>query len=63
MSQEPPSSTSLAESQSKLADSGNEPRPEPTPERPLGAIFITSFLALVILLLWFGMYFLDFVRG
>lgn len=30
---------------------------------PVGAILITSFLALMILISWFGMYFLDFLRG
>ena len=30
---------------------------------PVGAILVTSFLALMILISWFGMYFLDFLRG
>jgi len=32
-------------------------------QRPVGAILVTSFLALMILISWFGMYFLDFLRG
>lgn len=31
--------------------------------RPLGAILITTFLAIVIVLGWFGVFFLDFLRG
>lgn len=50
------------------------PPPEPTDSaeptvneadvpRPVGAILVTSFLALMILISWFGMYFLDFLRS
>ena len=30
---------------------------------PVGAIAVTTFLTVVILLLWFGMYFLNIARG
>ena len=40
------------------------PTPEQVPgDLPVGAILITSFLAMMILISWFGMYFLDFLRG
>ena len=35
----------------------------PPGDLPVGAIIVTSFLALMILFSWFGMYFLDFLRG
>ena len=30
---------------------------------PVGAIAVTTFLTVVILLVWFGMYFLNIARG
>ena len=30
--------------------------------RPVGAILVTTFLALMILISWFGVYFLEFLR-
>ena len=50
----------------------SEPKPEEANEpdiddtdvqRPVGAILVTTFLALMILISWFGMYFLDFLRS
>lgn len=32
-------------------------------QRPLGALAITGFLVVVILVMWFGMYFLNIVRN
>lgn len=40
-----------------------EQTPPPPGNLPIGAILVTSFLALMILISWFGMYFLDFLRG
>lgn len=32
-------------------------------EAPLGAIAVTTFLAITILVMWFGMYFLNIARS
>jgi hypothetical protein len=32
-------------------------------EAPLGAVFITSLLAIIILITWFSMFILNFVRS
>lgn len=32
-------------------------------DTPLGALFVTGTLAVVILLLWFSMYILNFIRS
>ena len=34
-----------------------------TEQRPLGALAVTGFLTVTILVLWFGMYFLNLVRS
>ena len=46
----------------------DDERPEARPEedhapRPIGAILVTVFLTTMILISWFGMYFLNFVRS
>jgi len=37
--------------------------PPDTEQRPLGALAVTGFLTVTILVLWFGMYFLNLVRS
>lgn len=32
-------------------------------ESPLGAVFVTSLLAIVILIVWFSMFILNFIRS
>ncbi|MCA9839566.1 MAG: cytochrome c oxidase subunit 2A [Trueperaceae bacterium] len=32
-------------------------------ETPLGALFVTASLAVIILVLWFSMYILNIIRG
>ena len=34
-----------------------------TEQRPLGALAVTGFLTVTILVMWFGMYFLNLVRS
>jgi len=34
-----------------------------TEQRPLGALAVTGFLTVTILVLWFGMYFLNLIRS
>lgn len=36
---------------------------KPKKSTPRGAVLVTTFLALVILVFWFGMYVLNLVRG
>jgi hypothetical protein len=45
-------------------DEGQRPddKPEPVEERPLGALAVTSFLTVTILVLWFAMYLLNMAR-
>lgn len=58
MSEQNKSSVSPPEIAENEAGAGEADAP-----RPVGAILVTSFLALMILISWFGMYFLDFLRG
>ncbi len=32
-------------------------------DQPYGAVFVTTFLLITILVMWFGVYALNFVRG
>ncbi len=36
---------------------------EKTDDTPLGALFVTGSLAVIILVLWFSMYILNIIRG
>ena len=45
------------------AETKPKERREERAPRPVGAILVTTFLAVVILVTWFGMYFLNFARG
>jgi len=54
--------------QEKQHDDGRTERPvkgpPPDPEqRPLGALAVTGFLSVTILVLWFSMYFLNLARS
>lgn len=64
MSEPTKSSVSAPENTEPKEPEPKEPdRGEAEAQRPVGAILVTSFLALMILISWFGMYFLDFLRG
>ena len=39
------------------------PAPPDTEPRPLGAVVVTGVLMVTILVMWFGMYVLNMVRG
>lgn len=41
----------------------HETSEEASPEAPSGAIFVTTFLTVVILVFWFGTYIFGLVRG
>lgn len=40
-----------------------KPSKKPEKSTPSGAVLVTTFLALVILVFWFGVYVLNLVRG
>lgn len=44
------------------AASASQPPPD-TEQRPLGALVVVGFLLFTIVVLWFGVFFLDRVRG
>lgn len=46
----------------KKSDKHETPE-ETSSEAPSGAIFVTTFLTVVILVFWFGTYILSLVRG
>ncbi len=44
-------------------DAHTEQPPQDTEQRPLGALAVTGFLTVTILVLWFGMYALNLARS
>jgi hypothetical protein len=44
-------------------DAAQESPPPDTEQRPLGALAVTSFLTVTILVFWFGMYALNLARS
>ena len=57
MSDNKPSSTASSETRSDTETGGDDEI------RPIGAVVITGVLAVIILVLWFGMYLLNIVRS